>query len=626
MDHPTRPVTRYALLLLLLFASVVSLSSTEPPSPAELLARSRAAAGGAAWDSVRTLHASGRIEAGGLSGTLESWEDVAGGRWTNAAVLGPASLSEGFDGRDAWFSDTSGQATVNDGGEDRMDAANEAYRVTRSYWFPGRRAAAVEGAGERAEGDRRFQALKVHPEEGRPFELWIDRETGLFDRIVEAKARQTSTTFFSDYRAVDGLVLPFRLRSTTGDPKYDQVVVFERIEVNPEIEASRFEIPRTKADDFEIAGGKASTTLPFELANHHVYAEVLVDGRPVRVIVDTGGLNVLTPEAAERLGLGAEGAFEIRGVGESSSDVGLTRVRELRLGEALVRDQVFYVLALGEVQKAEGVDFGGIVGFEVFQRFVVRIDYENGRLTLTDPEAFPEAVASGTAVPFTFDDRTPQVEGSIDGIPGRFSIDTGSRASLSIHTPFARAHGLLEKHSGAIEAVSGWGVGGSVRSRVTRLSTLELGGVRVPAPVVDFALSEKGALADPHLAGNVGGGVLQRFTVTFDYPRQRMILEPNGRFAATDPYDRAGLWLNREGEAFLVIDVVAGGPAAEAGLRAGDTVVAVDGKPAPALELPELRRRLRESAPGTAVRFTVASKEGEEKEVSVRLRDLIPAP
>ncbi len=39
----------------------------------QLLARTLAAAGGAAWARVRTLHFEGRMQAGGLSGPFDQW-------------------------------------------------------------------------------------------------------------------------------------------------------------------------------------------------------------------------------------------------------------------------------------------------------------------------------------------------------------------------------------------------------------------------------------------------------------------------------------------------------------------------------------------------------------------------
>jgi C-terminal processing protease CtpA/Prc len=84
----------------------------------------------------------------------------------------------------------------------------------------------------------------------------------------------------------------------------------------------------------------------------------------------------------------------------------------------------------------------------------------------------------------------------------------------------------------------------------------------------------------------------------------------------------AGLWLNRGDEGFAVMDVVAGGPAAEAGLKVGDTIVSIDGRSAKELSLPELRARFKESTPGTKVRLTV--KTGREtREATVVMRDLV---
>jgi len=91
-----------------------------------------------------------------------------------------------------------------------------------------------------------------------------------------------------------------------------------------------------------------------------------------------------------------------------------------------------------------------------------------------------------------------------------------------------------------------------------------------------------------------------RFTVTFDYGRQRLIFEPNADFAKPDVWDRAGLWINRTGDGFEIKDVVAGGPAAAAGLHAGDIIVSLDGKTAKELSLADARKLLK-GAPGTKV-------------------------
>ena len=607
-------------LCLGLFVAAPRTEASDPLTHLDVLPLAKVASGGAAWDAVRTIHSKVRVETGGMTGTAESWDDVRTGRFVDTYQFGPMNGAEGFDGTKRWAQDGSGTVTLSDSGDAREGSANEAYRRSLSYWYPDRRQATLEEGGERRDGERTFHAVRITPAGGRPFEMWIDTATFLIDRTIEQAAKEIRTTTFSDYREVGGLKLPFRLHVTNGEARFDQVVVYESYEINPEVSAARFEVPQVRTDDFSIAGGATSTTIPFELINNHIYIDARVNDRTLRVMLDTGGVNILTPATAEAMGLKADGSFQARGTGEKTESFGLTRVQEVQVGGATVRDQMFYVLPFRDLEKVEGVPLYGLLGFEVFKRFVVRIDYTGRQVTLTLPDAF-KAPAGATVVPFTFDEMTPQVEGKLDGIPGKFTIDTGSRASLSVSRPFAEKHRLSEKPGKKIEALAGWGVGGGGRGLVTRAGLLELGDVRVPAPVSSIALQQRGSLTDPYLAGNVGGGILRRFTVTFDYGRQKIYFEPNAAHAQEDVWDRSGLWINRSDEGYRIEDVVAESPAAAAGLKVGDLILTVNGRKAAELPLAEAREILK-SAPGTRMRLQVRSGEA-AREVEVVLREMV---
>src|SRR5208282_98150 len=125
-----------------------------------------------------------------------------------------------------------------------------------------------------------------------------------------------------------------------------------------------------------------------------------------------------------------------------------------------------------------------------------------------------------------------------------------------------------------------------------------------------------------YVAGNVGAGVLKRFNITFDYSRQQLIFERNANDGQRDTFDRVGWWLNLADGEFELLDVVPGGPAAEAGLKVGDKVIAVDGKPAAQVSLPALRARLRSDAPGTKLKLRIDTG-GAIREVTIILRDLV---
>ena len=610
-----------ALMLTLATAAGATTGATTGPDPRAVLAKVKQATGGAAWDRITSTHSTVVLETGGLKGTAEGFEDVLTGRSVSHYQLGPLTGADGFDGTTVWSQDASKQVRIEEGGEAREAAANNAYRSALGYFYPERWPAQLEYRGEKTEGGRTFLVVRATPKGGRPFDVWIDAKTHLIDHTVEKASIETRTVFYSDYREVQGVRVPFSQRSTNGEEKYDQHIGVQSIEFNVALADSRFAPPAPPPPDFAIAGG-SSTTIPFDLLNNHIYVQVKINGKgPFRILCDTGGANIVTPEVAKELGLATEGALQGRGVGEESEDVALARVDTLEVGDATLRNQVFAVFPIGSFSRVEGVPFLGLIGYEIFKRFVVTVDYEGSRLTLTLPEAF-DYEGQGTVVPFKFNEHIPQVEGEIDGLAGKFDIDTGSRASLDLLGPFVERHGLRARYAPKLEGVTGWGVGGPARAAVGRAQLLKLGDVTVPAPVTELTLQQKGAFTDPYVAGNVGAGVLKRFNIVFDYGRQRMIFEKNANYAKVDAFDRAGMWMNEAEGGFDVMDVFAGSPAAEAGINVGDTIVAVDGRPVASLALPGLRQRFRTDAPGTKVTLKIRTG-GAEREVVLTLRDLV---
>lgn len=615
-----------ALLMLALLAG----PAARADEAADLLARAKEASGGAAWDGVRTITTQAKVAVGGLSGSFTGWDDLPTGRFGESWKIGPIPGGEGFDGANAWTVEASGQVIRSEKGESYQSAMQRAYLTARAYWYPERRKGSTEALGARTENGRSFVGWKATALGGRPIELWFDAQTFLLDHTVDQVSAETRRTIFSDYREVDGLKVPFALRVTNGQEKYDTRVVVESVAINLEVEASRFAPPAEKTGDVELADGRTTASVPFRLANNHLFVQVEINGQgKFNLFFDTGGVNAITPEAAKALGLSTEGSFEGTGVGEKSEDIALTRIASVKLGGVLFRDQLFYVFPLAEMSKVEGLPVSGLIGYELLKRLVTEIDYDGGFLHFTTPANFVPPKDT-IAIPFTFDSETPQIEGKIDGLPGVFTIDTGSRSTLDLNAPFVAEHALLANHPKAIEATTGWGVGGAARSRVTRMAKLELGtgpegigSVAVENLVTGFSLQKKGAMAKSNLAGNIGGGLLKRFDVTFDYGKQVMYLKPNGNAKIRDAYDRAGMWLLTDPEGLRVKDVTAGGPAAKAGLKVEDLILTIDGKKATVISLPDLRIRLANDPPGTKVELTDRGKDGKERAVGVVLRDLV---
>jgi hypothetical protein len=611
---------RYLLAATFALLLIAPANAAPDPRAADILARNKAATGGGAWDNVGAVRTKMRMETSGLKGTAESFEDARTGAYIDSYDLGAFKGASGFDGKTVWEQDASGEVAIQGAEGPRQAAVNEAYRRSHAYWYADRAQALIEYAGETPDGARKLHVLRILPQGGRPFDMWIDAKTFLVDRIAERNARELRTTFLGDYRAVDGKRIAYTARQTNGEAKYDTHIKVEAVTFETAAPRTAFAPPPPPKRDFGFLRGN-STTIPFRLVNNHIYMEVRLNGRAYDFLFDTGGLNVITPTVARELGLKAEGAVQATGSGDNSKDAGFTKVARMQVGDAFLDNQTFVVIGLEAFKEVEGKPITGIIGYEVFKRFVVRLDYENAQVVLIEPANFAYR-GPGVRVSMDLNERTPEVMGEIDGIPGKFALDTGSRSTLDLMAPFVAKHNLVQRYGAKHQGVTGWGVGGPTRSWIVRGKKFSLGGVSVDAPIVELSQAKGGSFTDAYQAGNVGAGVLKKFNIVWNYAGHEIFFEKNKHHAEPDAFDRAGFWVNLGDRAFDVVDVITHSPAEAAGLKTGDRIVVVNGKRAGTeISLPDLRL-LKKAAAGSSLTLEVL-RNGQRLTINIVLKDFV---
>jgi predicted metalloprotease with PDZ domain len=139
---------------------------------------------------------------------------------------------------------------------------------------------------------------------------------------------------------------------------------------------------------------------------------------------------------------------------------------------------------------------------------------------------------------------------------------------------------------------------------------------------VGLALGTHGMVGSQDYAGNIGSNLLEQFVCTFDYERRKLYLEPGKRYGEPDHFTRAGVQFMRSGDIVRAMQVLPGSPAAAAGLKDDDEVVAIEGKPPLSYSPDELDTLFDEGAPGRKVAVRV-TRDGKPKELKITLKDMI---
>jgi predicted aspartyl protease len=369
-------------------------------------------------------------------------------------------------------------------------------------------------------------------------------------------------------------------------------------------------------------GGHAS--IPFDLQRGHVWVRGVVGGSDsLWITVDTGASSAVMDEAlAKSLGLKPHGQHETHGAGGAQPSASVSDIT-IGIGGLSIHLPALDTTDLTALSAQSAHPMHLILGHELFESSIVRFDYARGVMDVWDAAHAPRD-APGAEVPLTFEDNHPYVEGTL-GMPGRpplrgrFILDTGSSAGLILAPDVAARESLAQSFPRTLRVV-GRGVGGERLNRVGRAESFALGGLRFDRPLVIVPDPGPGAFSAPGTMGNIGGQLLGRCRVTFDYPRRRVRFEPGAGFGGPFEADMSGISFLRDPSGWIVRLVNPGTPASEAGVREADVVTSVDAIPAARIDARALSRLMQRE--GQTVRLGIR-RGGEASTVTMVLRRLL---
>ncbi len=366
-----------------------------------------------------------------------------------------------------------------------------------------------------------------------------------------------------------------------------------------------------------LRAGDTPLTLPAMLNDfHQIWIPARINGSPVLWCeLDSGGggaLYFIDAEKAVAIGVHAEHLGQSAGVAQGRLAVdGRAQVTVEFPGLRLDRQEL--------VIKPTALGKDGIVALANFRQWVIEMDYQTPAVRLHDAASF-RYDGPGQAIPLSIEQTNLLAEARLvlengDEIRGRFVVDTGAAGSIVyLSSSFAERTHLAGRNLR-------W-VPDSMGLTAARVARFAVGPYDVPQAVIRrFGTRGFGGTAEPD--GMIGVEFLRRFRLFFDYGRERLILEPTAACQEPSRFDASGLRVYKEApekRGLKIFLVVPGTPAAEAGVREGDVLLAVDHAPVDLISAGQVADLLMEDGAG---RTLLIERGTQVLTVSLKLRRLL---
>jgi hypothetical protein len=311
--------------------------------------------------------------------------------------------------------------------------------------------------------------------------------------------------------------------------------------------------------------GKKKTTISFKLINNLIIVPVSVNGTKLNFLLDTGvdetilfslddkdEVSLFNVEKIKLKGLGSNEAVE--GLKSSHNKIAFAGYADPDHDIYIVLDQDF------NFSSSIGIPVNGIIGYQFFKNHVVEVDYDRRKIIVYNGTKKSGQAFARNFKPFdiSVEDNKPYTISGVAIAETIFSakllIDTGNTDALWL---FEDKSALIRVPEKNFEDFLGRGLSGDIHGKRARITKFQWYDFAFTNPLAAFpdSTSTKHIQMAENRFGSLGGEILKRFNVAFDYAHNKIFLRKGNNYDMPFYYNMSGLEIQHEGMTWVKEEV-----------------------------------------------------------------------
>ena len=312
-----------------------------------------------------------------------------------------------------------------------------------------------------------------------------------------------------------------------------------------------FSIPVSAQEGFQFLTNKKKVVLPIKLINNLIFIPIKVNGVELNFLLDTGVDETIlfsledkdevrfnNVEKIKLRGLGVEESIE--GLKSSHNTLSLPKIEDKNHELFIVLDQDF------NFSSHIGIPVNGIMGYNFFKDYLVEIDYDRKKVILhkENRKISKRIKTKFSEVAISIEKNKPYLLSTVEinskTIPVKLLIDSGNSDAFWL---FQNKVQKIEIPAKNFDDFLGRGFSGNIYGKRARVSNFKINNFKFDNVIVAFpdSSSTENVILVKDRAGSIGGEIMKRFTIIFDYKNSKMFLRKGKDFDVEFNYNMSGI-------------------------------------------------------------------------------------